>query len=131
MWNLFSDILGEFFEQADRGSTAQQGRSHEFNAIAAQARAERAESSAGLQDRMDRQALVIQALLAICVQKQVFTAQEFREMLLEIDMQDGVRDGKAKPDKTPQVCPSCNKNNSHKLVTCMYCGTELGQGISI
>lgn len=83
-----------------------------------------------LEDRLARQALVLQTLVATCIQKGVFTGPEFNDLMIEIDSADGVRDGRARENRSPKVCPSCENNNNFRAMTCMYCGSELGQGVS-
>jgi hypothetical protein len=95
-------------------------------AIDAGSAANRAENAlAHLQDALDRQALVIRTLLTACEKAGLYTEQQFRELLDEVDLSDGRLDGKFKPQPAPRECPSCSKVNSKRAVSCMYCGAIL------
>lgn len=88
--------------------------------------ARRAENALGrLEDALDRQALVIRTLLTACEKAGLFNEQQFRELLNDVDLSDGRLDGKYKPQGGPRECPSCNKVNGKRAVTCMYCGVPL------
>ena len=92
----------------------------------AESAARRAENTtARLEDALERQALIIRTLLEACSRKNLFTEDEFRELLTEIDLSDGRLDGKYKPQQGPQECTNCGKTNGKRAVTCMYCGTPL------
>ena len=80
---------------------------------------------ANVQEQLERQALVIRSLLEVCARKGLFTDPEFRQVLDEVDLSDGRRDGKLKPQGGPRVCPNCGKTNSRRAVGCMYCGEPL------
>ncbi len=98
------------------------------NASAAESAARRAENALGrLEDQLQRQALIIRALLEICASKAVFNEKEFRELVNEIDMSDGRLDGKFKPQQGPRQCPECGKVNGRSAITCMYCTADLGE----
>lgn len=97
---------------------------------AAAAGAERAASRAEsallqLQDQIDRQALLIRSLLVLMDKKGMTNEAEFRQLLEEVDLSDGRRDGKYRPQQTPRSCPKCQKTNSKRAVVCMYCGAPL------
>lgn len=77
-----------------------------------------------MRDAIERQALVIQTLLTFCERKGLFSEQEFRELMNEIDLQDGFLDGKLKPQQGPQTCAECGKISGRHAVNCMYCGAQ-------
>lgn len=99
------------------------------------ARAEAAEASRAasraeaamyaLQDQLDRQALLIRSLLLLLDRRGLTNEDEFREILEEVDLSDGRRDGKYKPLASPKTCPQCNKANNKRAVVCIYCGSKL------
>ncbi|MCB9894345.1 MAG: zinc ribbon domain-containing protein [Planctomycetes bacterium] len=92
----------------------------------AESSARRAENAmARLEDAIERQTLIIRSLLEVCSRKGVFTEDEFREIVTEVDLSDGRLDGKYKPQLGPQQCANCGKTNGKRAVTCMYCGNPL------
>lgn len=96
------------------------------NAVEAEAAARRAEGALErLEDQIQRQALIIRSLLEACTRKDVFSEQEFRELVNEIDLSDGKADGKYKPQPGPRRCPKCGKINGRSAVSCMYCSEDL------
>ncbi|MCC6573176.1 MAG: hypothetical protein IT462_05230 [Planctomycetes bacterium] len=76
------------------------------------------------EDELARHALVIQTLLRICAKKGLFADAEFLKLLEEVDLEDGVRDGKKKKSKSPKTCDKCGKNARATALTCIYCGAE-------
>jgi hypothetical protein len=76
----------------------------------------------GLAARVDRQNLIIQALLMLLLEKNVIADQEFRNWLAYADELDGRADGKLTPDNNPIACPACKRNNPSTATCCQYCG---------
>lgn len=96
------------------------------NATAAESAARRAESALErVEDQLQRQALIIRALLEMCANKNMFSEKEFRELVNDIDMSDGRLDGKFKPQAGPRQCPECGKVNGKSAMNCMYCRAVL------
>lgn len=96
------------------------------NASAAEGAARRAENAMErVEDQLQRQALIIRALLEMCAVKGLFHDKEFRQLVNDIDMSDGRLDGKFKPQQGPQQCPECGKVNGKHAVSCMYCNAAL------
>ncbi len=77
-----------------------------------------------MDDELARHALVLQTLLRICERKGLFKDPEFIQLLEQVDMEDGVRDGKRRRAKGPKTCPDCGKNARSTAMTCIYCGAE-------
>ena len=78
-----------------------------------------------LQRKVGQQNLIIQTLIAILLEKGVFTEDEFHEIIEEIDELDGKKDGALAEDKSPVTCKACGKNNSRTKDKCMWCGKAL------
>jgi hypothetical protein len=73
---------------------------------------------ADLEDQVAHLALINEALLRILEKKEVFARDEFRSLLVEVDLEDGVHDGKL--NRAP-------RNAAPKpsgAITCKYCRTE-------
>ncbi len=78
-----------------------------------------------LENRVEKQNLIIQTLLMLLLEKKVIHEDEFKDWMAYVDELDGVRDGRVRADKTPQTCPKCQRNNAPSAVKCQYCGEEL------
>jgi hypothetical protein len=71
-----------------------------------------------LEDQVAHLTLINEALLRMLEKKGVFARDEFRSLLVEIDLEDGVHDGKLAPpqrDAAPQPPQTCS---------CKFCGSE-------
>lgn len=75
-----------------------------------------------LESMVQRQNLIIQALLTVMIEKGQFTEDEFRQCMDAVDMLDGAADGKLKEDNSPVSCPGCNRINKRTAKQCQYCG---------
>lgn len=76
-------------------------------------------------DLKERVALMLRSIVTLCERKGLFTEEEFRQIVDEIDFSDGKRDGKLTETVQPIACPQCGKVNAHKALKCMYCGQDL------
>lgn len=77
-----------------------------------------------LEDRLEKQNLLIQTLLMILLEKKVIHEDEFKEWMIYVDELDGKRDGKLRENKSPVICPKCKRNNPPNRTACQYCGIE-------
>lgn len=73
-------------------------------------------------ERIDELAIIIRAMWAL-MEEQGATAEQLMAKIEEIDLEDGVADGKA--TQLPVDCPSCDAKVSPGLTHCQYCGTAL------
>lgn len=73
-----------------------------------------------LQDRVDKLTLVCMAMWELLRDKAQLSEAELMEKVKEIDLRDGVPDGKV--TKTVAQCPKCNRVMSPRHKRCMYCG---------
>jgi ribosomal protein S27AE len=70
--------------------------------------------------KMDRLVLLNQAMAEILVEKLGVTNKEILNKMNEIDMRDGVKDGKyIKPAKD---CPKCTAKINNHFNRCLFCG---------
>ena len=77
--------------------------------------------------RMDlcRMMLIVESMKNLLVEKGVMTEQEFEEGVINLDLEDGVRDGVRTQKKVPRMhCSQCGKIN-RKRAWCYYCGQPL------
>lgn len=80
-----------------------------------------------LSQRVDRNELLNEALFRWFEAEHGLTAERFRELIVQIDLEDGVEDGRIGKDKTKRApkCPSCARPVSRKRSQCVYCGADL------
>ena len=71
-------------------------------------------------DRLDKLTLVCMAVWSLLQERADVTDEELLERVKEIDLRDGVADGKVTP--TVANCPNCNRVMSPRHKRCLYCG---------
>lgn len=73
-----------------------------------------------LEDEIDHLTLINEALLRMLEKKGVFARDEFRSLLVEVDLEDGVHDGKlARPSPSAGAPAPRPASRTH----CKFCGT--------
>ena len=80
-----------------------------------------------LQHEVGELALVCKTLMRIILEKGLCTGKELGELMHEIDLEDGVADGRVTP-KGPQnsdICPECDHTIKGGKKRCLYCGYQL------
>jgi len=75
-----------------------------------------------LNERIDQLAMIVRSMWALLEEGGV-TAEQLMAKLEELDMQDGVADGKVR--RGPVECPSCNSKVAAGLTKCQYCGADV------
>jgi hypothetical protein len=75
-----------------------------------------------LDERIDELAFVLRGMWALLEDGGV-TKEQLMSKLEELDMADGVADGRVTP--TPVDCPSCAAKVAAGLTQCQYCGAEV------
>jgi hypothetical protein len=75
-----------------------------------------------LDDRLERLALICMAMWTLIRSKTDLTEEDLLQCVSEIDLMDGVADGKI----TQQVCRCgrCDRPMSSRHTRCIYCGSE-------
>lgn len=76
--------------------------------------------------QLDKLGLVCQALWSLLQEKTGLTEQELLQRVTELDLKDGVLDGKY--TKPPVDCPSCGSKMSRKFNRCLFCGQACADG---
>ena len=80
-----------------------------------------------LRGRADRLELVCQALMELLIARDVCTQEELDLLMLQIDLRDGVEDGRINPEvreSAPQ-CSQCQHFLSPRHQQCVYCGAQV------
>jgi hypothetical protein len=75
-----------------------------------------------LHHQIERLTLLNQALWELLRTKISLTDQELEQKIHEIDVRDGIEDGRM--TKTALKCPTCGRVSSSKHWKCLYCGQE-------
>ena len=92
-----------------------------------------AESAAGrslsavhvLEARLDRLALIAEALWTLLRERVGLTDGELMDRIREVDLSDGVLDGKVR--RGTSECPACQRVLSRRHDRCIYCGAEVAR----
>lgn len=80
-----------------------------------------------LADRLGRLELTVQGVYRVLEEQGSITNEQFRELLVQVDLEDGREDGRVGPDRSERApkCPSCARPISRKRTSCVFCGAEL------
>lgn len=73
-----------------------------------------------LETRLDAMALYTAALWELVSTRTSISTDEFHAKVDEIDLRDGVQDGRITPQ--PRTCPSCKRTIAGRHARCIYCG---------
>lgn len=76
--------------------------------------------------QLDKLGLVCQALWTLVQEKTDLTDKDLLERMTELDLKDGVLDGKQ--TKPPVECPKCGSMMCRKFNRCLFCGEEYSNG---
>jgi hypothetical protein len=107
----------------------QNGRIHgaEQSAASASARAIDAGTAASdLRQRVEMLALANQALFELVQEKLGITETDVLKLMAEIDVRDGIRDGRMSPKILS--CTKCGRKVNSTRQQCMYCGERIVGG---
>ncbi|MBI5607279.1 MAG: hypothetical protein HY902_00195 [Deltaproteobacteria bacterium] len=82
-----------------------------------------------LEAKIDGLALICQALVELLETRGGIREQEFLAKVDEIDLRDGVADGRMV--RPVQECPRCQRTVHARQRTCMYCGETIGDATAV
>lgn len=104
----------------------------EMQPIGAEAPAARADTGTSLRLRelsqeLERMRLLNQALWELLRERAGLTDEDFEAKIREIDLRDGVEDGRM--TDTAVQCPRCHRISNSKHGKCLYCGTRFKQPV--
>ena len=115
---------------------AAQGAYHETKAsMGAQQEANRAKHAAQratqqiklLEANLAKSLMICEALWELMAEKTGLTEDDLYNKLHEVDMRDGVLDGKNQRRVTE--CPACGRKVSGRHTTCLYCGEIMDSSV--
>ena len=109
---------------------AQEANTAASNQAAASAtgRAERAERKVRmLEENLSKTMLICEALWELLSQRSGLTVQDLHNKLYEIDMRDGVLDGKNQ--RKAVECPGCGRMVGPRHSVCLYCGQVIDNSV--
>lgn len=95
--------------------------------VAAEQSGRNAKTMQSLRRRVDQQDLLIEALFRIVKDKGLVGDVDIRQTIAQIDLEDGVEDGKIGRDRTKRApkCPTCQRPVNRKRTHCVYCNAAL------
>ena len=70
--------------------------------------------------------MITEALWAMLKEKHGYSDEDLASRIEEIDMRDGVLDGKV-AKQPPSTCPECSRKVTRARTNCIYCGAVLEQ----
>lgn len=71
------------------------------------------------EERIEKLVLVNQALLELLCAKRQVTEAEVLDKVIEIDLRDGVQDGRL---GSPTTCGQCGRTLNQRRTKCLFCG---------
>ena len=75
-----------------------------------------------LEADVERLLMITEALWGILKEQLHYTDDELLRRVQEIDMRDGVLDGKCNTKEAPKKCTNCGRTVMKKRPQCLYCG---------
>lgn len=72
----------------------------------------------------ERLKLLTLSLWALLKKRTGLTDDDLAQMIEQVDLSDGKRDGRVDSPSTMQACPACNHQVPGSAVTCPYCGQQ-------
>lgn len=94
----------------------------ELDSMNRNAQETQAESHTIISNRIDQLTLLNHAISEIICEKLGVSNQEIIDKMMEIDLRDGVQDGKY--TAPPKDCPDCQAKISREFNRCLFCGYE-------
>ena len=80
-----------------------------------------------LEANLAKTLMICEALWEILRDEHGYKLDDLHSKLYEIDMRDGVLDGKNK--RKPTNCPNCNRTVSPRHPACIYCGQVIDNSV--
>lgn len=81
-----------------------------------------------LEKKLAKAMLICESMWEILRDEHGFTDKQLAEKIKEVDLRDGVADGKNEA-KEAAACSGCGRNSPKRNSNCMYCGRELDNSL--
>ena len=121
MHGLFIAARGAYHET--QGSMAAQREA----ASAKHAASRAAQRIKLLESNLAKSLMISEALWELLAEKTGLTEDELYQKLHEVDMRDGVLDGKNQ--RSAADCPACGRKVSGRHAACLYCGEVIDSSV--
>ena len=108
-----------FFDPFDAGPTADMPQAGSRTTDARQSPVQASEIRE-LRDQVERLALMCQAMWELVRARASLSDAELEKLAQEIDLRDGMADGKL--TSHPVKCPNCGRVSNSRHKKCLYCG---------
>jgi hypothetical protein len=112
MYGMFGYMAAAHSAQQAAASASRRGSAESANRSALEE----------LSDRIDKLSLVCLSMWSLLLEHTELTEEDLMRRVREIDLQDGVADGKV--TRQIQKCGKCGRTMSPKHNKCLYCGAE-------
>ena len=80
-----------------------------------------------MQFDLEKLFIITEALWTILKDRFGYTEEDLMQLIEDIDLQDGRRDGKKARSADRPKCPDCGRTIIRRQVVCLYCGAEAPQ----
>jgi hypothetical protein len=82
-----------------------------------------------LEATLERLSLACRGMWELLREQNDIGEEELFEKVREIDLLDGIADGRLRPE--PRTCENCSRVNGHRHAACLFCGHELPASRSV
>ena len=121
MHGLFIAASGAYHETQGSMAAQREAASAKHAASRAQQRIKLLEAN------LAKSLMISEALWELLAEKTGLTEDDLYNKLHEVDMRDGVLDGKNQRSATD--CPACDRKVSGRHGACLYCGEVIGNSV--
>ena len=121
MHNLFIAARGAFHETQGSMAASREAASAKHAASRAEQRIRLLEAN------LAKTLMICESLWELLAEQTGLTADDLLNKLNEVDMRDGVLDGKNQRSATD--CPACGRKVSGRHAACLYCGEVMDSSI--
>lgn len=115
------------FERSTRGIRENIEGIRQANIAASERAGAAAKRTHSLERRLERQELLLEALIRGVLQRNLMTREELQDLVARADLEDGREDGRMGPDRVKRApkCPNCKRPVNPRREDCVYCGAEI------
>ena len=85
-------------------------------------------SAVSMRQDIEKLFLIVEALWGIIKQTTNLTDEDFKELIRQIDLEDGKPDGRNSSNAEIRKCTNCGRTILRGQTKCAYCGEEIADG---